>query len=279
MPNFTMLAQNSEHDYVRQAYLCALSIRASNPGSKICLITNETLDEKTASVFDDVVEIPWEDAASDSNWKVENRWKIYHACPYEETIVLDTDMLVLDDISVWWKFLQSKELYFTTQVLTYRGTPVTSEYYRKAFRVHELPNVYAGLHYFKKSDFAHEFYKWLEIIMNNWELFYGQFAGGKYFQKWASIDVSAAIAIKILGIEEQVISKTSYPNFVHMKNRCQDWWLFTTERWQDKVGVYLDRDCNLKIGSYKQNGVFHYTEKDFVTDEIVDIYEQYLEKA
>jgi hypothetical protein len=277
MPNFTMLAQNSSHDYVKQAYLCALSIRATNPDSKICLITDAVLDNKTASAFDDIVDIPWTDQAANSEWKVENRWKIYHAVPYDETIVLDTDMLVLDNISHWWEFLQTKDVYFTTNVLTYRGTPVTSTYYRKAFKNHELPNVYAGLYYFKKNANAHEFFKWLELVMNNWELFYGQYAGGKHFQKWPSVDVSAAIVIKILGVEDAFTSKTSFPNFVHMKTRCQDWKIFVTEKWQDKVKVYLDNTLNLKIGNYKQNGVFHYTEKDFVNDEIIKIYEEYLQ--
>jgi hypothetical protein len=279
MPNFTMLAQNSKDDYVKQAYLCALSIRATNPDSKICLITDAELDDKTASVFDHVVDIPWNDQAENSEWKVENRWKIYHATPFDETIVLDTDMLVLEDISHWWKFLQTREVFFNTNVKTYRGNTVTSVYYRKAFVNHQLPNLYAGFHYFKKSEFAHEFYKWLELVMNNWELFYGQYAGGKHFQKWPSVDVSAAIVTKILDIEDRVTAKTDFPNFVHMKVKCQDWKLYVTERWQDKVGVYLDKQLNLKIGNYKQNGIFHYTEKDFLTDEIISIYENYLETS
>ena len=275
--NFTMLAQNSTHDYVKQAYLCALSIRATNPDSKICLITNNTLDEKTVSVFDDIVEIPWEDSAEDSNWKIENRWKIYHACPYDRTIILDTDVLVLDNIELWWNYLKNHKVFFTTNVLTYRGNPVTSVYYRKAFRNHMLPNVYAGFNYFERSDEAHTFYKWLEFLMNNWELFYGQYAGGKHFQKFPSVDVSAAIVTKILNCEDKITNKNiSYPNFVHMKTRNQEWKSTFSVRWQDRVGVYLDKKLNLKIGNYKQNGIFHYTEKDFVTDDIIEIYESYL---
>jgi hypothetical protein len=275
--NFTLLAQNSEYDYVEQAYLCALSIRASNPNSKIALITNDTVSQKMQKAFDDVVAIPWNDQATGSLWKVENRWKIYHATPYDRTIVLDTDMLVLDNIAHWWNFLQKKKVFFTTKTLTYRGTPLTSTYYRKAFRNHNLPDLYSGFHYFEKSNEAHEFYKWLEIVMNNWELFYGQFAGGKYFQKYPSVDVSAAIVAKILEIEDTITSPTtSYPYFVHMKAHAQDWKLLVTDRWQDKIGVYLDRDLSLKIGNYKQHGIFHYTEKDFVNDTIIKIYEDYL---
>lgn len=276
--NFTLLAQNSIHDYVKQAYLCALSIRATNPNSKICLITNDELDSKTKKIFDDIVPIPWEDNSSNKDWKVENRWKIYHASPYEKTIVLDTDMIVLQDLNKWWKRLENYKVFFNTKVLTYKGETVTSVHYRKAFRNHHLPNLYSGFNYFQKSDEAHLFYKWLELVMNNWELFYGQYAGGKYFQKFASVDVSAAIVCKILNWENKITSTTTdFPYFVHMKTHCQNWKTILSERWQDKVGVYLDKNLNLKIGNFKQTGVFHYTEKDFVNDKIINLYEDFLQ--
>jgi len=274
--NFTMLAQNSYEDYVTQACACAMSIRVTNPNSKICLITNDSVPDKYKQLFDDVVEIPWGDKARKSSWKVGNRWKIYHASPYENTIVLDTDMLVLDNISEWWNFLQKRDLYYVSRVKTYRGECFSSDYYRKSFRVHHLPNLYSGFHYYKKSKLAHEFYNWLETVMNNWELFQGQFAGGKYFQKDCSVDVSSAIVAKILDCGEQITSKTEYPTFVHMKLHGQNWKTNLTDRWQERVGVYLNSDCELKVGNFKQNGIFHYTEKDFLNDAVLKTYENKL---
>lgn len=274
--NFTMLAQNSHDDYVQQACVCAMSIRATNTDSKICLISNDPVPKKYQSLFDDIVEIPWGDKTRKTSWKVGNRWKIYHASPYSQTIVLDTDMLVLDDISKWWNFLQKKELYYVSRVKTYRGEQFTSDYYRKSFTLHKLPNLYSGFHYFKKSEFAHNFYNHLELVMNNWELFQGQFAGGKYFQKDCSVDVSSAIVAKILDCSEQITSNTDHPTFVHMKLHGQDWKITPTNRWQDRVGVYLTDDLQLKIGNFRQSGIFHYTEKDFLTDEIIKIYKNYL---
>ena len=61
-----------------------------------------------------------------------------------------------------------------------------------------------------------------------------------------------------------------------MKVNNQDWKSRFSDKWQEKVGVYLDKKLNLKIGNYKQNGIFHYTEKDFVTNEIIETYESYL---
>jgi len=271
------MAQNSDVDYIRQAIACSMSIKHTNPNSKICLITDDKVPEKYKNLFNDIVNIPWEDSAQSSSWKIQNRWKSYHACPYDNTIVLDTDMLVLNDISHWWEFLQSKDLYFVSTPITYRNEPLSSFYYRKAFKNHNLPNIYTGFHYFKKTETTHTFYKWLELIMNNWELFHGQYAGGSHFQKFLSMDVSAAIAIKILDWEKHVTyNSLSYPTFVHMKTHAQNWKKCFTERWQDYVGVYLSDELTLTIGNHRQHGVFHYTEDDFLTDDIFKKYERSL---
>lgn len=275
--NFTMLAQNSDFDYVRQACLAAMSIRATNNNSNICLITNDPVPSRYKVLFDHIIEIPWGDHAVDENWKISNRWKIYHAIPYEETVVIDTDMLVLQDISSWFDFLRNYDLFYTSQVYTYKGDIVTSDYYRKAFTKFNLPNLYSGLHWFKKSDIAHEFYTWLEMITNNWQQFYKLHAGGKTFQKSCSMDLSAAIAAKIMNIETQIINpNVLYPSFVHMKPKIQNWEQNFVDRWQDRIGTYLSEDLQLKIGNYTQSGIFHYTEKDFLNNRIMQIYEKHL---
>ena len=40
-------------------------------------------------VFDNIIPIPWGNLAKNSDWKIENRWKLYHLSPYEHTIVMD----------------------------------------------------------------------------------------------------------------------------------------------------------------------------------------------
>ena len=190
-------------------------------------------------------------------------------------MVLDTDMLVLQDISSWWKFLENYKLYFTSKVFTYRGEVVTSDYYRKTFIANNLPNLYSGLHYFEKSDLALEFYTWLELVMQNWELFYGLYAKENYPGR-SSVDVSAAIVAKILDCDADITNKyTNFPTFTHMKTYAQNW-SKPKERWQDCVGVYINRNCEIKLGNFTQSGILHYTEKDFVTPELIERYRNYL---
>jgi len=278
MNNFTMLAQNSDFDYIRQACLAAMSIKATNKNSDICLITNDPVPTKYKPLFDHIVEIPWGDHATNEQWKVSNRWKIYHAIPYNETVVIDTDMLILDDLSAWFKFLKNYDLFYTSNVYTYRGECVNkNSFYRKHFFKNNLPSLYSGFHWFKKSDHAHEFNNWLEIITNNWQQFYKQIDNQLKHLPGPSMDLTAAIASVIMDNESLITnSKVKYPSFIHMKPKVQNWKENFQYRWQDRVGVYIDDNLKMKIGNYQQNGIFHYTEKDFVSLEIMKKYEKVL---
>jgi len=274
---FVMLAENQEHDYVLQACVCAMSIHATNSDPKITLITNDKVPKKYHSLFDNIVDIPWTEQNQNTNdvFATKNRWKVYHASPYEETVVLDTDMLVLQDLSAWWKFLENYKTYYVSRVQTYRGKTVTSNYYRKAFTENNLPNLYSAFHYFKKCEFSHRFHEWLELITNNWELFYGTHVT-EHYPKHCSMDVSAAIAAKVLNCETMITNSIAkHPTFTHMKPYIQEW-QNVTERWQDRVGVYLTDDLRLIIGNHLQQGIFHYVEKDFITTDIVNRYETFL---
>jgi len=260
--------------YVKQAYLCALSLIASKNKYPVSLVTCDTVPEEYKRVFDKIIDIPWYEK-SDSRFKTEHRWKIYHATPYYETIVLDADVLVLQNLEYFWNFVSNYDLYYPTRVFTYRQELVTDNYYRKAFVANNLPNVYNTLHYFKKCDKCKEYYTWVELINNNWELFYGHFCKS-YFPKTASMDITCAIAAKIMDIDTEITNaRQDLPMLVHMKPAIQGWKEGVT-RWQNRVGTYLTDDLKLKIGNHLQSTVFHYTEDDFVTDEMIRKYEQCL---
>ena len=105
--------------------------------------------------------------------------------------------------------------------------------------------------------------------MKNWKDFYKQHLKSN-IPTHCSVDVCCAIAAKILDCEEQIVSySNSSPTFVHMKSRIQNW-NTNYNSWQDAVGTYIDIDCNLVIGSYKQTRLFHYTENLFVTPDIIN---------
>ncbi len=277
MPNFILVAQNTQDvDYVKQACALAMSIHATTPNSNISILTDDIIPERYKTLFDNVIEIPWGDLANKYDWKIHNRWKTYFISPYDDAIVLDTDMLVLEDITTWYNFLQSYDMYITSTVFDYRGNKIKDTFYRKNFNKYNLPNTYMGLHYFKKSDFALEFYTWLDKITNNWKEFY-KLGRDKPIQNFASMDLTAAMTIDLLDCKSKITNENvSVPSFTHMKANIQGWDEIR-ESWQTKVGTYFTTDAELYIGNHKQSGIFHYTEDNFLTDDIIEILETRLD--
>lgn len=264
---FILLAENDE--YVTMASALAMSIKNSQPSelSNISLITDDKVPEKYRSLFDHIIQIPWK-SNNKTRYAVDNRWKIYHASPYEQNISLDVDMLVLNDLKSFWNIFENYKIYFTNKVVDYRNNIINDRYYRKSFIANNLPNVYSALHYFHKSEEAKEFYSWVELITNNWELFYGKFVSEFYPDK-PSMDITNSIAAKILSEQNKFFGTNFDPiKFVHMKPMIQGWKIPPIE-WNSAVGTYFNDNCELKIGNFKQEGIFHYTEKHFLKEFII----------
>ena len=91
------------------------------------------------------------------------------------------------------------------------------------------------------------------------------------------MDVVFALAVKIHGLSDDITSSFDYPTITHMKSYAQNW-KSSESKWNNQIGAYFDRSGSLKIGNYQQSGIFHYTEKDFLTDDILEIYEDLYRK-
>jgi hypothetical protein len=268
MKGFLVLAQNSENiDYVKQAYALALSLHKSQSSCLISLVTNDTVPDDYKEVFDKIISIPGDDQAIDSVWKVENRWKLYHVTPYDETIVFDSDMLVFKSFDRLWEQLSNYDVFFASRVLDFKGNHVTDYVNRKMFTENQLPNVYFGLHYFKKNQPALDFYNVLAFVVANWERVYFDLAP-KNKQKWVSMDVSAAIATKILGIEDQVVHPLIDFNFVHMKSNLQNIDPIPSI-WTNVLDSYINEAGQLLVSNMLQDGVFHYVTDTFLTNAMI----------
>jgi hypothetical protein len=264
---FLVLAQNTEDvDYVRQAYALALSIRNSQTITSISLVTDDVVPAEYQTVFDNIIPIPFGNTDTATPYRAKNRWKLYHATPYEETIVLDTDMLLLEDISAWWGYCSNYDIKYTSRIRNYKMEIVEDCIHRKAFIANHLTSPYSALHYFKKSQTAYEFYRVLEFVCNNWEWCWNKFAPEEY-QNWLSMDLAVAIAIEITGMHEQVLDINSPLEFVHMKTHLQNWRV-SSSNWQDFVLTNFGN--TLSVSNISQHKVFHYVEKDFLSDEIIN---------
>jgi hypothetical protein len=267
---FILFAQNTEKtDYVKQAYALALSIKHSQTSvNSVSLVTNSDVPKKYRKVFDQIIPIPWYTEADTSPLAAEHRWKLYHVTPYDETIVLDTDMLLLEDISEWWHYCRNYDVKFCSRIKNHKLDTVVDRTHRKAFEGNKLTNPYYALHYFKKNDKALEFYRVLEFVCNNWEWCWTTFAPD-FYQNWLSMDLAVAVAIEITGEYNYTVDSCSPLEFIHMKIPLQDW-PASADRWQDTIPWVLNNQGDLIVSNIKQTKLFHYVEKDFVTASILN---------
>lgn len=257
----------AQGNYAAQAEHLAASIHATQ--SKITNISVITDQPVSHSLFDHVIKIPKHDMAAEADWKIHNRAQFLDLTPYSETVILDADMLFLTDISHWWTNFSHYDLLLTNRVKTYRDTWITHSAYRKTFIENQLPNVYSAFVYFKRTDPAQEFFALVKSIIMHWDEWTSVYAPASR-QTWPSMDVAMAMAVKILGCEQQVTSNRGYPTFTHMKSGCQNWRTYS-EDWRVHLGTYV-HNRQLKLGNYVQSGILHYVVKDFVTPQVMEIF-------
>lgn len=279
---YICIAQNTKDiDYLEQAYALALNLKLTQSSINnltVCVdeYTNRLIQEKHKAAFDNIVRIPWGDAAAnEESWKIQNKWKYYYMSPYDETVILDADMIFPTDVSEWWQFLNTQDIWATTNVRTFRGETVSSDYYRKVFTANNLQNVYTAFFYFKKSDLAAEFFAMVEIIFQHWQRFFYKYLPNEK-PEVCSGDVAYALAMKMLGIEHLCTRNnvTTFPTFVHMKSHVQNV-KFLQENWTDSIPTYYKSYDNFKIGNFLQTLPFHYAEKSWLTKDKI----QQMEKA
>ena len=269
---YLILAQNSgSMNYIRMAYALALSIKGTQSEvNKVAIATDDMVPDKYKHAFDHIVKIPWADHAKESRWKIENTWKFYHMTPFDETVVLDADMLFPADISHWWDVLSLKDVWVTNKPRTFRGELITSTKYRQVHVSNNLPHFYIAFFYFKKSELAAEMFKLTQIIYDNWERFYYDYLD-ETRPKFNSGDVSYALAIKILGAETECFDTDSIPTFVHMKSALQNIDpKYISDDWTQNIPTYFTDDCRFKIGNYEQYLPFHYHIKNWLTNDMIN---------
>lgn len=279
---FTFAQNTPDIDYVRLAYGLALSLRKTQkdiPFLSIGVTPGFKVDEKYSWVFDNIIEAPWGDDAEGHPWKLQNEWKAIWMSPYENTIKLDCDMLFFSDISSWWEHLTSQEndVLWTNTVLNWRGGPVESDFYRKTFTKNNLPSIYTGLGYFRKTSYAFAIFNMAKLIFWNWQTFFEKYLHPEYRPDYPSTDVIFALAMRILDIDDISSVPISYPTFTHMKSNVQGWKNgIISEDWREHLTVFFNDQADCKLGNHRQYYPLHYHIKEFLTDEMIAIYERLL---
>jgi hypothetical protein len=280
---YIVIAQNNaEYDYLELTYALAMSLKATQKENAICVCVDEAtktkVTEKHRKVFDHIVDIPFGDPSIHHLWKIQNKWKYAHMSPFDETIILDSDVVFTGNVDHWWDYLSKKDVWTCTNVKTFRNEDALGDFYRKKFTELEMPNIYSNFTYFKKSERTFELFKMIEYVMEHWDRFYDKFLKGTG-QTWASADLAYALAIKLMDMEEEVCDYDikDMPTFVHMKSYIQNIEHSKIDSvWTNSITSDLNDDLSVFIGNFKQTLPVHYVEKEWMTPEKISKYERYL---
>lgn len=275
---YITFALNTCDDYVKCAYCLALSIKVTQTEVRnisVVVERSSLFPDKYKEVFDQVIELPCDDLAIGSRWKVENYYQAYAASPYEETITLDADTIFVTDISSWWNKLATRELVASNRILNYRGNRITHNTFREEFYRVCLPDFHNGFLYFRKTQFAKEVFGRIEHIAKNWDETSARVFGRRVHY---SSDSALNIALRDMGaIDACAFDENGFsPEFVHMKSALQGFHDPISKDWRRHVSHSFDKRMGLSVGGYPILHPFHYHIRSFADDELIDKYEKYL---
>ena len=270
---FMTIAQNTaDVDYLRLAYVQAMSIKLTMPNSLYAVAVDKNtlaqVTEQHRKVFDYVITIE-NDLAQDETWKLSNEWQAFYLTPFKETIKLESDIVFTRSIAHWWTVFRLKNVVLSTGCRDYKQELSNSREYRKLFDDNELPDTYNGLMYFRYSKEAAEFFYQAEQIFKNWAHIRDKVLLNCRDDN-PTTDVVYALAAKIIGVEQCTLPSVDFINFVHMKPAINN---FSQQiPWNELVVSELDVPM-LRINNINQYHPVHYHDKEWATPKIIKEYE------
>ena len=153
---FLWFCQNNQKtDYVKLSVALAKSLKKFNRQNNICVVTDEK--SKFTSEYVDTVKVLPQDRSSSHEIKWANECKAFDLSPFTHTIKLEADMVWTANTDWWWHHLWQNNLVFSIDCFNYKKQVVKSKYYRKLFVRNQMPNIYSGLTYFRRSKEAKKF--------------------------------------------------------------------------------------------------------------------------
>jgi len=272
---FVTIAQNGQVNYLELAYVQAMSIKLTMPGSQYAVIVDADtmlqVTNKHRQVFDYVILLE-NDLAKDSTWKLNNEWQIFYLTPFKETIKLESDIVFTRSIAHWWHTFRLRNIVLSQGCRDYLQQTSSVRSYRRVFDDNDLPDIYNGLMYFRYSQESMNFFKFAEQIYVNWTYIRDHILKNCRDSE-PTTDVVYAVAAKLLGVEHCTLPSADFINFVHMKADINGF--SKTTPWHELVVYELDLPM-IRINNVNQYHPLHYYEKSWITGDIIKEYEDEL---
>ena len=252
---FLWFCQNTDKvDYVKCSIELAKSIKKFNKENNICVVTDKTFESEDI----DVVKVMNADESAEHEVKWANEYKAFQLSPFTHTIKLESDMLWTQNTDWWWYHLWQHDLVFAVDCKDYKDNTIKDTIYRKVFVRNNLPNIYNGLSYFRRSITAKNFFDLCEVITKNWQQVRDTVLIGCH-DKYPSTDVVYALAYRIIDPTQKQLIDYPWFKFIHNKPAIQG----------SNTDYLMPIKLNNKIivGTQRLHRVWHYLDKN-LTEEL-----------
>ena len=258
---FVWFCQNSKDvDYVKCSIALAESIKKYNRENTICVITDSHSHFQHPSV--DIVRVLNTDDSENHDIKWANEHKAAKLSPFTHTIKLESDMLWTQNTDWWWNHLCQHNLVFSIDCRNYKDEIIKDTTYRKLFVRNNLPNLYNGMTYFRRSKEAFKFFEICEQLTHNWESVRDTMLINCH-DDYPSTDVIYAMAYRIMDPTNEQLIDYDWFKFIHHKPAIHGLDHITD---YDSYLNPIKMGDDIFLGARRLDRVWHYVNKTTVED-------------
>jgi hypothetical protein len=259
--------EHIKSNYVTLAYACALSIKLTQPigYNNVTVVTNRPESFTGHKVFDNIIEYQGPEG-------MDARSRAYDYSPYDETVLLDSDMLFLKPMDHYWNMMNNRDLFISSAPQTYKGKRFHYGYYRRVMERNKWPDIYTAWTYFKKSNVAQEFFDLAKTITDNPTPYINMFLSDTLYKNIPT-DEAFALALCMLDLCELAVPPWPFPRITHMKPAVQNW-SESIPDWTDKLRFSITKNIEIKLGVWSQSDLLHYVKKDIISSDVITLLEK-----
>jgi len=264
----TVACNSDEVDYLQLAYVQALAVKRTQKNNKFAVVvdksTKKKISEKHTKVFDYIIESP-----EHTYGPFGTESFLFELTPFKETIKLESDLLLTRTIDHWIHAFRLRDIVLSTGCKNYLQENSQVRKYRRVFDDNHLPDVYNGLMYFRFTKTAKDFFDQAKLIFANWESIKNNLKNCR--EDTPSTDLVFALAARLIGEDLCTLPSADFINFVHMKPAIN---YFDNELTFQEVFVSEFDQGMIRINNINQYHPLHYYDKNFITQDLIDYYEQ-----
>jgi len=274
---FITLGINTEIDRLKYCYGLALSIKDSDPESEVCVVVDKGKSDEVPKeyhhVLDYIVELPFGNTAHKDGFHGMNLWQLYHCSPFEENIYLDADTLLHNvNTQDLWKVVGKNEMSIPRNAFSYRNLPADPRLRFEFENTYALPQNYNNILYWKhNTKTAEEWFKMADPCLQDWRSVYNNFFQDKKPDTFNK-NILCNLITHFCDVSKDVDCFVGNHYDIHSDNQGV-WFDEVPDNWTEMINYWVSDNGKIQIeNSIISSGIIHYTDENFLTDEVIDVY-------